>query len=235
MYQEAFYSVSNWYEFDENETRIMKLSWSLVGSSRNEMEALGVRIYTMIFNQCPDARRLFPFMKFNGKEKNTTAFQFQALRFVQVLQSAINNLDNLTSLDSILDNLGRRHGKLESSSGFRKCYWTTFLECAIYHLRLTMEKPSKKKQQTMTPDEIDEAIVLWRILLRNVIDRIEIGYEKDIQNRLTSTDTPPTEYKKPPKLSEYSRSSSMTNKSESITEMMSSLNPFKTRKNSGDK
>lgn len=94
----------------------------------------------------------------------------------KVLQSAINNLDNLTSLDSILDNLGRRHGKLESSSGFRKCYWTTFLECAIYHLRLTMEKPSKKKQQTMTPDEIDEAIVLWRILLRNVIDRIEVTF-----------------------------------------------------------
>lgn len=84
-------------------------------------------------------------------------------------------MDNLSSLDSILDNLGRRHGKLESSSGFRKCYWTTFLECAIYHLRLTMEKP-KKKPQTMTPDEIDEAVVLWRILLRSVIDRIEVKF-----------------------------------------------------------
>jgi len=201
------------------------------------MEDLGVRIYSMIFNQCPEAKRLFPFMKFNGKQQNTKAFQFQALRFVQVLESAINNISNLSNLDSILDNLGRRHGKLESSSGFRKCYWTTFLECAIFHLRVTMEKPTKKKCPQMTSDEIDEAIILWRILLRAVIDRIEVGYEKDIFNRSMSSETPPNEYKKAPKLSEYSRNVSVvTNKSDSsLTEMMFSLNPFKARRNNSEK
>ncbi|KAE9555503.1 hypothetical protein FO519_001271 [Halicephalobus sp. NKZ332] len=201
MYRDALTSVSPWYEFDVEETRILKLSWSTVGSDRADMEDLGVRIYSMIFNQCPEARRLFRFMKFNGKEQNTTAFQFQALRFIQVLESAIDNISNLNNLDSILDNLGRRHGKLESSTGFRKCYWTTFLECAIFHLRLTMEKPTKKKIPQMTPDEIDEAIVLWRILLRAVIDRIEVGYEKDLLNRSISSEMSPNEYKKAPKFS----------------------------------
>ena len=80
-------------------------------------------------------------------------------------------------MDIILDNLGRRHGKLESSSGFHKWYWSVFLECAIYNLRHFMEKPVKKKPHTMTTDEVDEAIVLWRILLRNVIERIEASVE----------------------------------------------------------
>lgn len=72
----------------------------------------------------------------------------------------------------------------------------------------------------MTGDEIDEAIVLWRILLRAVIDRIEViffhfrsnyvklsnylfqvGYEKDLANRSLSTDAPPSDFKRAPKLS----------------------------------
>uniref|UniRef100_A0AC34G250 Globin family profile domain-containing protein n=1 Tax=Panagrolaimus sp. ES5 TaxID=591445 RepID=A0AC34G250_9BILA len=241
MYYNTPSTISPWYDYDENEKNILKLSWSTVGSDQHEMEALGTRTYEMIFNQCPDARRLFPFMKFDGKEKETTGFIFQALRFVQVLESGIRNLDNLQSLDTILDNLGRRHGKLESSSGFHKWYWSVFLECAIYNLRHFMDKPIKKKHRQMTSDEIDEAIVLWRILLRNVIERIEVGYEKDLANRSGSFDTTSTvEHRvRAPKLKEYSRSSSIAmNKSDSshsFSEMFATLNPFKTRKNSGDK
>uniref|UniRef100_A0A7E4V5W8 GLOBIN domain-containing protein n=1 Tax=Panagrellus redivivus TaxID=6233 RepID=A0A7E4V5W8_PANRE len=241
MHREPSMQASPWYDFSQKEKDVLRLSWHTVGSDQTEMEALGTRIYEMIFNQSPDARRLFPYMRFNGREKDTTAFTFQALRFVQVLESAIKNLDNLCSLDNILDNLGRRHGKLESSSGFHKCYWSVFLECAIYNLRHFMEKPLKKKAHQMTSDEVDEAVVMWRILLRNVIDRIEVGYEKDLANRGHGAETPIAEYgrTRAPKLSEYSRSSSMAmNKSVSTTsfsEMVANLNPFKGRKNSGEK
>uniref|UniRef100_A0A914QDI5 Uncharacterized protein n=1 Tax=Panagrolaimus davidi TaxID=227884 RepID=A0A914QDI5_9BILA len=84
MYYNTPSTISPWYNYDEDEKNILKLSWSIVGSDQHEMEALGTRTYEMIFNQCPDARRLFPFMRFDGKEKETTGFIFQALRFVQV-------------------------------------------------------------------------------------------------------------------------------------------------------
>ena len=104
-HQNTLSTISPWYEFDESEKRILRLSWSVVGADQHEMEALGTRVYNMIFNQvlpflkkyvtvifsfvflhfqCPDARRLFPFMRFDGKEKETKGFIFQALRFVQV-------------------------------------------------------------------------------------------------------------------------------------------------------
>lgn len=92
---------------------------------------------TSILFQCPEARRLFPKLKFVGSkpDRKNNEFAFQAMRFMQVLdgkweffkyhfcmqviEGAVKALDHLTSLDVILDNLGRRHGKLEVNGKFR--------------------------------------------------------------------------------------------------------------------
>uniref|UniRef100_A0AC35FG23 Uncharacterized protein n=1 Tax=Panagrolaimus sp. PS1159 TaxID=55785 RepID=A0AC35FG23_9BILA len=70
---------------------------------------------------------------------------------------------------------------------------------------------------------------------------LNVGYEKDLANRSSSFDTVSSAENRvrAPKLKEYSRSSSIAmNKSDSshsFSEMFSTLNPFKARKNSGDK
>ncbi|TMS39389.1 hypothetical protein L596_005924 [Steinernema carpocapsae] len=170
-----------WYDFSLSDKQLMRKSWRILGE---DMEGFGMRIYSMIFNQCPEARRLFPFMKFttDGKEKKTTEFSFQALRFVQVLESAIVSIDNLHSLDVILDNLGRRHGKLESATGFQAYFWTTFIECTIFQVRATLERHRREWDKR----DVDSVVYLWRMLLKNVINRIELGYNTDIANRTTN-------------------------------------------------
>uniref|UniRef100_A0A1I7ZSK9 GLOBIN domain-containing protein n=1 Tax=Steinernema glaseri TaxID=37863 RepID=A0A1I7ZSK9_9BILA len=167
-----------WYDFTLADKQLIRKSWKILGE---DMEGFGIRIYSMIFNQCPEARLLFPFMKFtsDGKEKKTTEFSFQALRFVQVLESAIVALDNLQSLDVILDNLGRRHGKLESATGFHAYFWVTFIECTIFQARSALERNRKEWDKK----SIDDVVYLWRQLLRGVINRVELGYNTDIANR----------------------------------------------------
>uniref|UniRef100_A0A0N5A373 GLOBIN domain-containing protein n=1 Tax=Parastrongyloides trichosuri TaxID=131310 RepID=A0A0N5A373_PARTI len=176
----------DWPIFDEDETKLLLKSWNTcVG---HQMEVVGSSIYEMIFKQVPESRILFPFMKFtsSGKEKKSTEFRFQALRFMQVLENAIKCITHLKDLDPILENLGRRHGKLEVSSGFQPYFWTTFIECSIFNLRIYMEKA---KKGTFEANEIDYAIMYWRRLLTAVIKKIEVGFYTDIANRLSNGET----------------------------------------------
>uniref|UniRef100_A0A0N5BYA3 GLOBIN domain-containing protein n=1 Tax=Strongyloides papillosus TaxID=174720 RepID=A0A0N5BYA3_STREA len=180
------FNDEEWPFFDEDEIRLLVKSWN--NCIKNNMEAVGSSIYEMIFKQVPEARILFPFMKFttSGKEKKSTEFKFQALRFMQVLENAINSIKSLKDLDPILDNLGRRHGKLEVSAGFQPYFWTTFIECSIFNLRIYMEKT---KRGTFDVNEIDYAIMYWRKLLSAVIKKIEIGFQADIAKRLSNGET----------------------------------------------
>ncbi|XGW27503.1 hypothetical protein V3C99_007815 [Haemonchus contortus] len=170
----------DWYPFTAEEKAQLVRSWKAIESQK---QAIGCDIYEMIFNQCPEARKLFPKMKFvNSKpDKKSCEFAFQGLRFVQVIEGAVMSLDNLPALDPILDNLGRRHGKLEVNGKFRTYYWSTFLECSIYIFRKTLSSCRK------FPDkEIDRTIILWRYLLRDVMKKIKAGYNADINNRMNS-------------------------------------------------
>ncbi|EYC11056.1 hypothetical protein Y032_0052g2191 [Ancylostoma ceylanicum] len=170
----------DWYPFTNDEKEVILHSWKVLEPHK---QALGCDIYEMIFNQCPEARKLFPKMKFvNSKpDRKSCEFSFQALRFVQVIEGAVMSLDNLPALDPILDNLGRRHGKLEVNGKFRTYYWSTFLECSICIFRKTLTNSRK------FPDkDVDQAIILWRYLLRDVMKKIKAGYNADISNRMTA-------------------------------------------------
>ncbi|VDL62797.1 unnamed protein product [Nippostrongylus brasiliensis] len=168
----------DWYPFSESEKEQLLRSWKAIESQK---QAIGCDIYEMIFNQCPEGRKLFPKMKFvNGKpDRKGCEFAFQAMRFVQasgsVFEGAVMSLDNLPALDPILDNLGRRHGKLEVNGKFRTYYWSTFLECSICILRKTLTSCRKFPLK-----EIDSAIILWRYLLRDVMKKIKTNNFDDI-------------------------------------------------------
>ncbi|VDN08180.1 unnamed protein product, partial [Thelazia callipaeda] len=121
---------------------------------------------------CPEAQRLFTFtIPPRGQERQCNEFAFQALRFIQILESGINNLNNLKAIEPILDNLGRRHGKLKSSVGFRPYYWTVFMECTIHHLRLAF---LNSKVDQWSHKDIDNAIMLWRHLILGICQRIKV-------------------------------------------------------------
>ncbi|VDK28582.1 unnamed protein product [Gongylonema pulchrum] len=164
-----FSQEEEWYDFNEAEKKILRRSWKTL---QTDVKTISCNIYTMIFNQCPDVRRLFPFMRLpsTDNEKKSKEFVFQALRFIQVLETGINSLDNLESFDPILDNLGRRHGKLESSHGFRPYYWSIFLECTIHHIRLAL---INSKVDHWNNKDADNAIILWRHLVSGICQRIK--------------------------------------------------------------
>uniref|UniRef100_A0A1I7XKC3 GLOBIN domain-containing protein n=1 Tax=Heterorhabditis bacteriophora TaxID=37862 RepID=A0A1I7XKC3_HETBA len=110
-------------------------------------------------------------MKFvNSKpDKKSCEFSFQAMRFMQVIESAVLALDHLHTLDPILDNLGRRHGKLEVNGKFRSYYWSTFLECSIYNVRKALTNAKK-----FADKDIDSTVILWRFLLRDMMKKIKV-------------------------------------------------------------
>lgn len=103
----------------------------------------------------------------------------------------MQQLDRLELLEPVLDNLGRRHGRLKASVGFKSCYWVVFRECALFQVRRTLEQQLKPAWELQ---RVDEALILWRFLLQAVIERIEVGapappppaqagYETDLRNR----------------------------------------------------
>ncbi|KAI6187149.1 GLOBIN domain-containing protein [Aphelenchoides besseyi] len=223
--------VQNWYIFNENEKKILRDSWSILSI---DLKGFGILIYEMIFKQCPESKLLFPFMKFkvDGQEKKSDEFGFQALRFVQILETAIQYLDDLSATDSLLDNLGKLHGRLESSIGFKQHYWTVFRECALYNIRKVLER-NKKKQ--MSPKQVDNAVIFWRLLFDGIIERIEHGYEKDLLNRASSIDdrVEPNNPRKIPSDSgsmDSNAASSSHRGSNDLSAIISNLNPFKQKK-----
>ncbi|VDO28799.1 unnamed protein product [Brugia timori] len=116
------------------------------------------------------------------KELLEKARQFQpsSAAPLQVLESGINSLDDLKAFDPILDNLGRRHGKLESSSGFRLYYWSVFLECSIHHIRLAL---LSSKADRWNNTDVDNVVILWRHLISGICERIKRGYLTNIADR----------------------------------------------------
>ncbi|KAK5973788.1 Neuroglobin [Trichostrongylus colubriformis] len=170
----------DWYPFTVEEQAQLLRSWKAIESQK---QAIGCDIYEMIFNQCPEARKLFPKMKFvqSKPDKKSCEFAFQAMRFIQVIEGAVMSLDDLPALNPILDNLGRRHGKLEINGKFRTYYWSTFLECCICILRKMLTNCRKYPDK-----EIDSTIILWRYLLRDMMKKIKSGYDADISNRMQS-------------------------------------------------
>ncbi|CAJ0580568.1 unnamed protein product, partial [Mesorhabditis spiculigera] len=91
----------------------------------------------------------------------------------------MRNRDSLNNMNTILDNLGRRHGKLELVGKFRPYYWSVFIEAVIFQFRRFLEGNRKFHDK-----DVDGAIIVWRYLLRDVIHRIKVGYINDIDHRL---------------------------------------------------
>uniref|UniRef100_A0AC35ETS8 Globin family profile domain-containing protein n=1 Tax=Panagrolaimus sp. PS1159 TaxID=55785 RepID=A0AC35ETS8_9BILA len=119
-----------------DEKRLLQKTWIIVSRDLND---IGGKIFEMIFAQSPDTKTLFPFMKktSHGKnEKVSKDIQFHGLRFMQIIESTIKSIDNPRDLEPLLDNLGRRHGRLTERTNFRPHHWSVFIECTLFHFRV---------------------------------------------------------------------------------------------------
>ncbi|VDM27324.1 unnamed protein product [Toxocara canis] len=96
--------------FSRSERMLLRKSWDMM---KQDMEEIAVRIFEMIFELSPEAKKMFPFMKVDraAGEKHSAEFAFHALRFMQVLESAVEMLDDPTKLKPVLSNLGRIHAR----------------------------------------------------------------------------------------------------------------------------
>ncbi|KHJ88742.1 globin [Oesophagostomum dentatum] len=150
------FSLSRLTDVDKD---ILKKSWNIVS---RDMETLAVEIFTMIFEQAPDAKLMFDFMMRDYREddKKSTEFIFHALRFMQVIESTMNHLEDPETLDPLFLNLGKIHARHEEQLGFRA-----------------------GKKGCLTLPEIDSSIILWREVLRYIITRMKTGLESNVQIR----------------------------------------------------
>ncbi|WKX96922.1 hypothetical protein Q1695_012961 [Nippostrongylus brasiliensis] len=173
-------SLAHLTEIDKD---ILIRSWNLVS---RKMEALAVDIFEMIFEQAPDAKLMFVFMmrENNEDEKKASEFAFHALRFMQVIESTVNHLEDPETLDPLFLNLGKLHARHEEHLGFSSHYWSVFKECVLHHFRKAM-KAERVVSTTgsLCMSEIDCSIILWREVLRFVIARMKTGLEANVQIR----------------------------------------------------
>ncbi|PIO68044.1 globin [Teladorsagia circumcincta] len=121
-------------KISHEDKELLKGSWSVLEKNINDTAYC---IFDMIFNQSPDTKQLFPFMKIRkaGDTKRSREMEFHGLRFMQVLESVITAIDNPATLDPLCDNLGRVHGRLTDSRGFKAHHWGVFIECTLFHFR----------------------------------------------------------------------------------------------------
>ncbi|CAL2042231.1 unnamed protein product [Caenorhabditis brenneri] len=166
--------------FSPEEKDILRRSWKVLDKNLNNT---AYNIFEMIFNQSPDTKQLFPFMKFNQSGKSRE-MEFHALRFMQVLESVVKTLDNPESLNPLCDNLGRVHGRLSESRGFRTHHWGVFIECTLFHFRKVLSQDSYFHRM----ETLDKVIINWRTILRLLIKQMKRGFNTDIKNRQASRD-----------------------------------------------
>ncbi|ETN86507.1 globin [Necator americanus] len=162
---------------------LLKRSWSILAKNINDTAYC---IFDMIFSQSPDTKQLFPFMKIRaaGDTKRSREMEFHALRFMQVLESVVMAIDNPQSLDPLCDNLGRVHGRLTDSRGFKPHHWGVFIECTLFHFRRVLSGDNYFHNIVT----LDRAIIVWRTVLRILIKRMKVGLDKDLKNRQANRD-----------------------------------------------
>ncbi|VDP16456.1 unnamed protein product [Onchocerca flexuosa] len=81
-------------------------------------------------------------------------------------------LDDLEAFDPVLDNLGRRQGKLESRPHYCIYKRLVFLECSIYHIRLALLLNSRL--DCWNRADVDNVIILWRHLISGTCEKIKV-------------------------------------------------------------
>ncbi|KAI6200439.1 Globin [Aphelenchoides besseyi] len=172
------YRMEHITRMTKEEKDLLRVSWKVL---RRQINDLGREIFDMIFAQSPDTKALFPFTNFAApkSEKVLKEIEFHGRRFMEIIETTVEALDNMVKAEPILDNLGRRHGRLTENRGFSAHHWNVFIECSLFHFRTVLSEDKHFRNIVV----IDKVMILWRILLKTIIKRMKIGLQQDLKNR----------------------------------------------------
>ncbi|OZC08763.1 globin [Onchocerca flexuosa] len=169
----------------EDDKNLLRESWCTIYQN---LQKIGVNIFNMIFEQCPEAKFLFPFT--DTSRKDSDFIKFHSLRFLQAIESVIKSLDNLSEIDPLLTNLGHVHGRLKKRVDFKPEYWNIFRECTLYHFRRAFEKNNiiirTRRLFGMSESKemnVDYLITLWSLLLDYLIEEMTMSFRADVRTR----------------------------------------------------
>ncbi|KRX38843.1 Globin-like protein 26 [Trichinella murrelli] len=138
---------------------------------------LGTDIYSEIFRNEPDARKLFPVLaNWSGDIRDCPQFSSQALKFVQVISLALRYLDWPAKLNDILQRIGRQHAKY-AKRGFRIDHWNTFQDAIVLCMRHQMTKVDD-----FDSADKEEAATVWRMLAVYIIQHMRAGFLKQVKD-----------------------------------------------------
>ncbi|VDN06843.1 unnamed protein product [Thelazia callipaeda] len=164
---------------------LLRETWA---SMNRNIQKIAVNIFGMIFEECPDAKSLFPFTDIS--KKNSDFIKFHSLRFMQAIESVLLAVNDIDTIGPLLTNLGHVHGKLEERVNFKTEYWNVFRDCTLFHFKraLTKNHAITKIQQTLSKRiqskiDMNYVIMLWQILLDFMIAEMTRSFNEEVQAR----------------------------------------------------
>lgn len=152
-----------------NQKRLLRDTWK---SDIDSFYEISSGVYEYIFNQSPETKTLFPSLVQCGNNwSHSHEFLNLTLKFAQVIDNVIKNINNPDKVGPILEEVGGRHVKLVSR-GFTTRMLDTFRDA----LENSMEKyiiGHNLKEGV----ELDECLDAWDILAQFVMQRMEKGFK----------------------------------------------------------
>ncbi|CAK9295097.1 unnamed protein product [Gordionus sp. m RMFG-2023] len=148
--------------FTQQECKAIRRTWGcIIRSPQN----IGIEVFLLIFKRNPAIKNIFP----SFGEKNLEdivkdpIFRAHSKRFIFSIRSLVENLQDLKSVTTVMEALGKLHQKFP---GFKPEYWILFKDCI-------MEVWKKEIGDEFTP-EVQSA---WDLILNLMIIKMKEGYE----------------------------------------------------------
>ncbi|VDN52907.1 unnamed protein product [Dracunculus medinensis] len=146
-------------KIDEVGKNSLRESWLYL---TQDIERISIRIFESIFQKCPEAKKMFPFMVIEdfGDEKRSAGMRFHALRFMQ-------------------------------SRNFKIEYFDIFHEATLIHFKNALNhfpaSRPKRKHSTIVAGNlnISYTIELWDVVLKFLIDAMKLSLLQGLQERQT--------------------------------------------------
>lgn len=135
--------------------------------------AIGKQIFLRIFDLKPEVKDMFPFRDSWGDRLiNHPQFQAHAQRFMQTIEAAVDDVNDLKTFSNWVSELGRTHAH---HRGFSVQYFDVFL--------LSMMYVWKQELKDSVSEDVYEA---WDTLFAFIISKLKEGYMKEVRSRRKS-------------------------------------------------
>ncbi len=164
------YAIKTTVNLSAVQCSLLRFSWQHVG--KHGPSGIGEMIFRRIFKKQPECRKMFPFGQLGASEiANHESFDQYSSRFVNVIDSTVQNVENLGNYIPKLIRYGMRHAHLKAK-GFRPEWWDVFAE-AMTESAIEWTGSSSRHRET---------IRAWTILMSYIVDNMRFGYDVEMKS-----------------------------------------------------